>query len=85
MEYIDDHKFTHWACGYNLLGKKLWIEWRSEQYGEFVCVDRWSAVDANDIDIWYGIGRDALNRIDGKDNSNLQLPHPSSSLVYEIL
>lgn len=85
MEYIEEHKFSHGACWYDLLGKRLWIDWRSEKYGVFTCTDRGSAVDHNDIDIRYGIGRDALNRIDGVDDKKKQVIHPWNAMVYEVL
>lgn len=85
MFYLDSHKYTHGACGYDLLRKKLWIEGRSEKHGVFTCVDRGSAIDENDIDIWYGIWRQALNAIDGKDNKNKQVEHPQTAMVYEVL
>lgn len=84
MLYIDEHKFSHGACGYDLLRKKLWIEWWSETHGVFTCVDRGSAIDANDIDIWYWIGRQALNMIDGKDDKSKQVHHPFQAMVYLV-
>lgn len=85
MLYIDEHKYTHGACGYNLLGKKLRIDGWSDKHGVFTCVDRGGAVDHNDIDIRYGIGREALNRIDGKDDKAKKEPHVFQAVVYEVI
>jgi len=81
-DYKVDHQFTHGACGYSMIGKKIWIDGWSDKYGEFTCVDRWSAVDENDIDIRYGMWRLALNMIDWKDDKSLQINHPQSAFIY---
>jgi len=59
-DYKDDHKYTHGACWPKWkFGTILSIEW----WWEVTCVDRWSAVDNTDIDIWYWYGEEALKNI----------------------
>lgn len=53
MLYLEEHKFAHWACGYSMLGKRLWIEGWSDDHGVFTCVDRWSGIGEREIDIRY--------------------------------
>lgn len=58
--YLDEHKFTHGACWPSLpKGTVLLVEW----WWEVVCVDRWSAIDNTDLDIWYGRWHEAVERI----------------------
>jgi len=74
-DYKDYHKYTHWACWRRFdFWTILDIEWR----GRVVCVDRWSAIDNNDFDIWYGVGDEALSNIRGK------LVHPQQNYVTLI-
>lgn len=59
-DYKDEHKYTHWACWRRF---EFWTILDIKWWGKVVCVDRWSAIDNNDIDIWYGIGEQALRNI----------------------
>lgn len=76
---LDEHKYNHWACPREYpLGTKLWIDWWSETYGEFTCVDRGSWIQWKHIDLWYWIGQSAL------DNIRWWLPHPTSTTVKVV-
>lgn len=83
--YLEDHKYTHGACGYNMKGKTIRIEGRSDRFWDFVCVDRWSAIAWNEVDIWFGIWEDALDRIDGKNPEVERVWRPWTGWVYEKL
>ena len=77
--WLDDHKYNHGACPKQYpLWTKLWIDWRSDTHWEFTCVDRWSGIVGNHIDIRYGIGQEALNNI------RWWLPHPTRADVKVV-
>jgi len=79
-DYKEEHKYTHWACDNKYFGKKIYVEW----WGVVYCSDKWSGVNGNRIDIWYGIWQEALNRIDGKDDISKKKIHPRNAKVYLI-
>lgn len=80
--YSEDHRYTHWACGFSMKGRDIWIDGWSDQHGMFHCADRGGAIDWNDIDIRFGIWEQALDRLDGK-GSVPRTPRPHKAWVYE--
>lgn len=76
----EEHKYTHGACWYKRpFGTILEIEW----WGQVTCVDRWGAIDNNDIDIWYGIWQDAVDNISEQRWEKFK-QHPTSAQVKVI-
>lgn len=73
--YEDHHKYTHGACWAAWKWYILRLDWRPH---DIKCVDRWWAIDNNDIDIFYWVWVEALNRIDWRDDRSKQHLHPTS-------
>lgn len=79
--YKDSDKYTHGACWPSRKWYILRIEWRPY---DIKCVDRWWAIDNNDIDIYYWIWERALWDLEGRGTRPVNIPRPAKATVTVI-